>query len=116
MDSESKLHLEISLCLKVALAAVNKDRGTCYTGLKPKQARCLMQLQYTDVLAVLPTGYGKSLIFELLVLPYFHQAKCLSNLSNNLDVSVILITPLNSIIQEQLDRYGPTHAQHQQSW
>ena len=102
MDAEK--NDQISLCLKVALDAVNRERGTCYTNLKPKQAQCLIDLQNADVLGVLPTGYGKSLIFELL--PYFHQAKCEANLASNPDVAVILISPLNSIIQEQLDRYG----------
>lgn len=42
---------------------------------------------------VLPTGYGKSLIFESL--PYFQSTR-----------SIILVTsPLNSIIEEQLERY-----------
>ena len=46
-----------------------------------------------DLLAVLPTGYGKSLIFQLLVL--------LTKRAGN-SASLLVITPLVSIINDQI--------------
>ena len=46
-------------------------RNSLYSNiiLKPKQAICLEKLFFgSDVLAVLPTGYGKSLIYQILPL------------------------------------------------
>ena len=51
-------------------------------------------LQRKDVLAVLPTGFGKSLIFQLFV-----YAKTIISKRH---VSVLVISPLVSIIEDQL--------------
>ena len=62
---------------------------------KPKQMQCLESLlQGRDVLTVLPTGYGKSLLFQLL--PFFLPSKGERNI-------VIVVFPLNSIIEDQLE-------------
>lgn len=62
--------------------------------LKPKQVACWESLlNGHDVLAVLPTGYGKSLIYQLL--PDFLPRKCSQNI-------VIVVTPLTSIIEDQI--------------
>ena len=52
------------------------------------------------VTVVLPTGYGKSLIYEIL--PFL--AKKQRNLE--LPASVIVVLPLNAIISEKMEKYG----------
>lgn len=62
---------------------------------KPKQVLCMEYLlKGHDVVAVLPTGFGKSLIFQYLcdVLPL----KCTKNI-------IIVISPLNAIIEDQVN-------------
>ena len=62
--------------------------------LKPLQVKCLeYMLKGRDVIGVLPTGYGKSLLFHLL--PHFLPVKANNNI-------VIVVCPLNSIIEDQL--------------
>lgn len=62
--------------------------------LKPKQIICLESLfLHIDVVAVLPTGYGKSMIFQLL--PFFLPQKTSRNI-------VIVVSPLSSIIEDQI--------------
>lgn len=61
---------------------------------KPLQVKCLEYiLQGQDVIGVLPTGFGKSMIFHLL--PKFLPARANKNI-------VIVVSPLNSIIDDQL--------------
>ena len=61
--------------------------------LKPKQLKALELLyRRKDVMAVFPTGYGKSLIFQLL--PFLH--------AENKNAKVIVVSPLNSIITDQM--------------
>lgn len=45
--------------------------------LKPKQVKCL-EAVYSgrDIIAVLPTGYGKSIIFHLLPALFFDKINC----------------------------------------
>ena len=50
-------------------------------------------LQGQDVIGVLPTGFGKSVLFHLL--PHFIPVKKTKNI-------VIVVCPLNSIIEDQL--------------
>ena len=62
--------------------------------LKAEQKKAIRHLfERKDVLAVLPTGYGKSLIFKLLVL----LAK-----RAGYSTSLLVITPLVSIINDQI--------------
>lgn len=62
--------------------------------LKPLQVKCFdYMLKGHDVIAVLPTGFGKSLLFQLL--PNFLPLKTDKNI-------VIVVCPLNSIIEDQL--------------
>ncbi|XP_057302688.1 ATP-dependent DNA helicase Q1-like [Hydractinia symbiolongicarpus] len=62
--------------------------------LKPKQVQCFKALlKGRDVVAVLPTGYGKSLIFQLL--PDVIPQKSTRNI-------VIVVCPLSSIIEDQV--------------
>ena len=62
--------------------------------LKPLQVKCFeCLLKGQDIIAVLPTGFGKSLVFQLLL--DFLPVKADKNI-------VIVVCPLNSIIEDQL--------------
>ena len=54
-----------------------------------------------DVLAVLPTGFGKSLIFQLLPFVYDYMN------GNRSKSSVIVISPLNGLIRDQIEKLKP---------
>lgn len=86
--------LTFSIKTKIALSNINLCRVKYYNYLKPGQIQCINQVlsNSNDVICVLPTGYGKSLIFEIL-----------QKITNS---SIILINPLNSIISEQVQRYS----------
>ena len=63
--------------------------------LKPKQVACLEAIyNKKDTVAILPTGYGKSLIYQLLppLLSKFKKAV------------VLVISPLNSLIDDQVKK------------
>ena len=74
----------------------------CYKGifLRVKQYLALDSiLQGRDTIAVLPTGYGKSITFHLL--PFICDHLKISNhcCSNN---AVLVISPLNALINDQI--------------
>jgi ATP-dependent DNA helicase RecQ len=101
MERVAQSHLDKVLCTKIGLAKINCSRGLEYTYLRPKQVDVLYSVMSgRDTIAVLPTGYGKSLIFELLphALTAFHGDK------DNFKYSVIVASPLDVIIQEQMQR------------
>ena len=52
-------------------------------------------LNGNDVLAVLPTGYGKSLIFQLLVF--------ISKIEKGQSTSALVVCPLRSIVDDQVE-------------
>ena len=69
--------------------------------LKPKQVKCLEAVYFgRDVIAVLPTGYGKSLIFHLL--PSLFCDKLTS--ASNKRAVVIVVSPLNALIENQIKK------------
>ena len=70
--------------------------------LKPKQVmKCLEAVYFgRDVIAVLPTGYGKSLIFHLLPSLFYDK---LTSASNKRAV-VIVVSPLNALIENQIKK------------
>ncbi|CAH3016871.1 unnamed protein product [Porites evermanni] len=77
-----------------ALRDVNLSSGR-ETVLKPEQESAVTALlAYRDVLAVLRTGYGKSLIYQMFV-----RAK---NYELNGNAAILVISPLKSIIEDQL--------------
>ncbi|XP_044165290.1 ATP-dependent DNA helicase Q1-like [Acropora millepora] len=60
--------------------------------IHPEQKEAIYSLVHgSDLLAVLPTGFGKSLIFQLLIRVISSNAAC-----------VIVVCPLKSIVQDQL--------------
>ena len=77
-----------------ALRDVNLSSGREIV-LKPEQESAVRALLADrDVMAVLPTGYGKSLIYQMFV-----RAK---NYELNGNAAILVISPLKSIIEDQL--------------
>lgn len=72
--------------------------------LKPKQVICLEKVFLNlDILAILPTGYGKWLIYCLIPALLFTKkngAKCTGDISS----IVIIVLPLNALIENQISR------------
>ncbi|XP_066919716.1 ATP-dependent DNA helicase RecQ-like [Clytia hemisphaerica] len=65
--------------------------------VKPKQAECMSNVVYgKDTLAILPTSYGKSLIYQMLP-SLFLELKMATN------PLIIIISPLKALIKNQLD-------------
>lgn len=88
--AESRDNLSVISRLGIALNRCNFP-SFC---LKPLQVKCFEYLlKGYDIIAVLPTGFGKSLLFQLL--PNFLPVKADKNV-------VIVVCPLNSIIEDQL--------------
>ena len=70
--------------------------------LKPKQLMCISEVESgNDVIAVLPTGFGKSLIYHLLpqVLSSSSGSESVSESSTKI---VLVVAPLSAIISEQI--------------
>ena len=73
-----------------ALKDYNVAKRTTYDCLKDEQIDVINAILKSDILAILPTGFGKSLIYQIL--PFIEQ--CI----------VIVLFPLNSILYEQKGR------------
>jgi superfamily II DNA helicase RecQ len=73
--------------IEAGLKLYNSRMETQIAILKDKQTEALLELMEGDVLCVLPTGFGKSPIFDLL--PYVCSG-----------CTVIVISPLNAIVAE----------------
>ena len=96
-SSKFRDSIEFLHCLHFAI--VNSEYFNII--LKPKQVLCLEAVYHgQDLLAVLPTGYGKSLILHLL--------SSLIAEKNRTDVLekpvIIVISPLNLLINDQLQK------------
>ena len=83
--------------------------------IKPKQVLCLESVyMQNDVMCVLPTGYGKSLIFHLLPMLLFAKFKLPGDLLRDWKLNgicttvvnsiVIVVSPLNSLMSNQMSR------------
>ena len=104
-------HIAFLCCLEFAvLNSVYQDAV-----LKPKQVISLESVYFQkDVVCVLPTGYGKSLIFHLLPMLLFAKFKLRGDLlrkwqsrsisMNNVNSIVIVVSPLNSLMTDQVSR------------
>ena len=77
----------------------------CLKPLQVKYFECLLKGQ--DIIAVLPIGFGKSLLFQLL--PDFLPVKADKNI-------VIVVRPLNSIIEDQLNFSRPHSFLREKPW
>ncbi|XP_069108670.1 ATP-dependent DNA helicase RecQ-like [Argopecten irradians] len=65
--------------------------------LKAKQLETLRALyDNQDCISILPTGYGKSMIFQLL--PWFSQCKY----AKDKPMTAIVVSPLNSLMEDQV--------------
>ena len=86
-------------CLKASLQQFNL---TC---LKKEQRDCVEQLVLSrqDVFAVLPTGYGKSIIYQILPTLLSRISTECNNTSTN-NATVIVVSPLEYIRKQQVDR------------
>ena len=95
--------IDFSLKTKIALGEVNKKKTKTgenvayYSYIKPLQMKGISSAIHRDTLTILPTGYGKSLIFEII--PYLLHSK------------IIIISPLNAIILEQVAKLGDSSLQ-----
>lgn len=89
--AEKDLDIIFSLTSKKALSTINIRRNLDYSYLKPLQCKSLKASRQSDSMVILPTGYGKSLIFELL--PVINRSQ------------VIIVSPLNAIIEEQVSKF-----------
>lgn len=77
----------------------------CEVVLKPKQVICLEKVFLNlDILAVLPTGYGKSLIFYLLPALLYAKKHGVSKSKVNISSIIVVVSPLNALIANQISR------------
>ena len=78
--------------------------GFSFKSLKPEQRECIRRLICVkeDVLAILPTGFGKSIIYQLLpkVLEHLHKDE-----TGTAQFVVIVVSPLDYIRQQQVSNY-----------
>ena len=96
LNSECFLFLH---CLHFAV--VNSDYSLVI--LKPKQVLCLEAVfAGRDLLAVLPTGYGKSIIFHLLPALLLEKNRRSTSLLQVPPPVVVVISPLKSLIHDQI--------------
>ena len=105
-------HLQIdAIVVQVAMfysslqVAISQSRYS-NLNLKPKQVQCLEAIYSgRDVVAVLPTGYGKSLIFDLLPSLFFEKLNSQRLVpSSSFRPVVIVVSPLNALIKDQIRR------------
>ena len=75
--------------------------------LKVKQVKCLEVIYFgRDGVAVLPTGYGKSLIFQLFPSLLHARTTSTCNIVKTFPVCpiIIVVSPLNAVIKDQQPR------------
>ena len=79
--------------IKQIINRTNTAQGSNYGYLKDKQSEVILRSKTEDAIAILPTGYGKTVIFHML--PYVNSVPA---------GSVLVINPLNAILEEQKRR------------
>jgi ATP-dependent DNA helicase RecQ len=84
--------------MEEALATYNQDFNKSIAEVRPEQMLAIRHLLKSDVLLVLPTGYGKSLVYELL--PYMVSSMC------HQKALIVAVIPLNAIIDQELKSMG----------
>ena len=79
-----------------ALMALNEDTESEIPNLKPRQLEALRKAELGDCFVSLKTGYGKTLIFQLM--PYVFKS------------TIIVICPLDVIVEQFMERFrGAVH-------
>ncbi len=68
--------------------------------LKDEQNKAITDLQKRDVLAILPTGFGKSLIYQYFAVAM--KAKKMKPYKSSTCAAALVICPLTSIIDDQI--------------
>ncbi len=112
LDDNTRRLLSENVLLKLALSHINRTSPVVYSHLKPRQADSARlsvrdtKLGVCDMLVVLSTGYGKSLLFQLLpiygdLIRDFRQETSRTSKSKT-----IIIAPLNAIIIQQAGILG----------
>ena len=91
MEQENQLNAYISN----VLTKFQSVSGLNFELKKEQETAVKSLLMDRDVLAVLPTGYGKSFIFQTYVM-------ACEQLNNGTNASILVISPLTSIIQDQI--------------
>ena len=88
---------------EASLRDVLKSRGQENLKIKSKQKEALeaIAVNKRDCIIILPTGYGKSLIYQLL--PSLCDRLAYGNCTENKSV-VIVVSPLNALIDDQLNK------------
>ena len=81
-----------------------KKRLSIHFKLKPEQQQVISFVveEKKDCICVLPTGFGKSVIFQLL--PFVFDEFYETNSS-----CVLVVSPLNAIIEDQVCNLAPTY-------
>ena len=77
------------------LRKINSEYKTSYSEFKEAQRATIAYAGQGDVLCVLPTGYGKTLV--IMALPYLDESS---------DSTVVVVNGLKSIIEEQRHKFG----------
>ena len=82
--------------LQVVVNEVLSRVNPCFL-IKPKQLECIINIMDNrDTLAILPTSYGKSLIYQII------PSIC-KNLSNQPDHAIVIVfSPLKSLVEDQV--------------
>ena len=90
--------------LDSVLEDVLRSRGQGNLILKPRQKEALQSIVFKgqDCLIALPTGYGKSLIYQML--PSLFDKISARNLSSKDKSIVIVVSPLNALIDDQINK------------
>lgn len=96
MDMADVSNIEFDRALIFSLT----ERGTPDLKLKTKQLEALRAVvqQKRDVLAVLPTGYGKSLIYQLLLSMFIWLC------GGNYRSIAIVVSPLSALMMDQVEK------------
>ena len=91
----------VSDLIDVAVASINDlkncERNIVLTQEQPLAVREM--LNGKDVLAVLPTGFGNSMIFTVF---NFAKRELLKRTGNDESTSVLVVSPLKSLIEDQM--------------
>ena len=90
--------------LDSVLEDVLRSRGQGNVTLKPRQKEALQSIVFKgqDCLIALPTGYGKSLIYQML--PSLFDKITARNLSSKDKSIVLVVSPLNALIDDQINK------------